>query len=111
MKHMPDSIPSAETLLQAAARYLEEELMPTLAGYHRFQTRVTVNVLRMVERELRAAGDADAASSAVDSGLAEAIRTGRLPIDAPGLRRQLREGLAEALAINNPAWIQAPSAE
>ena len=48
---MPNSVPSAGTLLLAAARYLEDELLPTLEGYHRFQARVTVNVLRIVERD------------------------------------------------------------
>ena len=42
---MPQSTPKAAILLEAAVKYLESELMPTLDGYHRFQTRVTVNVL------------------------------------------------------------------
>lgn len=100
---MPDSLPPAGTLVQAAARYLEDELLPTLEGYHRFQARVTVNVLRIVERELRLGGPlGDAAATRL--ALAEAIRTGQLPIDTPGLAAQLREGLRDALAINNPKW-------
>ena len=47
---MPKSTPDATVLLQAAVKYLETELMPTLEGYHRFQTRVTVNVLNTVRR-------------------------------------------------------------
>lgn len=118
---MPTSVPTADTLLQAAARYLEDELMPTLEGYHRFQTRIAVNVLRMVERELRLGASQDEAArerllallqhanaggdaADLDLELAEAIRTGRMPTDAPGLARHLRTGLGEALAINNPAW-------
>ncbi|MGI4815714.1 MAG: DUF6285 domain-containing protein [Janthinobacterium lividum] len=50
---MSNFVPPAATLLQAASQYLEGELMPTLQGYQRFQTRVIVNVLRIVERELR----------------------------------------------------------
>src|SRR4029077_18899221 len=49
---MPQSMPSAPVLLTAAVKYLEEELLPTLTGYHRFQTRVTANVLNIVRREL-----------------------------------------------------------
>ena len=37
-------------------KYLEDELMPTLDGYHRFKTRVTVNVLNTVRRELEMRG-------------------------------------------------------
>ena len=53
---MPQSIPKAAVLLEAAVKYLETELMPTLEGYHRFQTRVTVNVLNTVRRELELRG-------------------------------------------------------
>ncbi|MFM9927670.1 DUF6285 domain-containing protein [Variovorax sp. H27-G14] len=103
MPPMRHSVPPASTLLQAAARYLEEELLPTLDGYHRFQVRVTVNVLRIAERELQhTATPSDAA--ALNLALADAIRTGQTPIDTPGLAAQLRAGLHEALAINNPLW-------
>ena len=53
---MPQSTPKAAVLLEAAVKYLETELMPTLAGYHRFQTRVTANVLNTVRRELELRG-------------------------------------------------------
>ena len=53
---MPQSTPKAAVLLEAAVKYLETELMPTLDGYHRFQTRVTVNVLKTVRRELALRG-------------------------------------------------------
>ena len=65
--NMPQSMPSASVLLTAAMKYLEEELLPTLTGYHRFKTRVTANVLNIVRRELelrdtQSAAERDAAS-------------------------------------------------
>ena len=61
---MPASKPDAAALLDAAIDYLTGELAPTLAGYHRFQLRVTVNVLAQVRRELAlAAAQADAERS------------------------------------------------
>lgn len=106
---MPNSVPPAGTLLQAAARYLEDELLPTLEGYHRFQTRVTLNVLRIVERELRLDGPQDeAVATAARLALADAIRAGQIPVDA-ALAAQLRQGLGEALAINNPKWTHTES--
>src|SRR5204862_12690 len=45
---MPASKPDATALLDAAIDYLERELSPSLAGYHRFQLRVTINVLAQV---------------------------------------------------------------
>jgi hypothetical protein len=115
---MPRSKPDAAILLQAAIKYLEEELMPTLAGYHRFQTRVTVNVLAVVRRELelgeRQASDErerlaamlghEGAVEELNSELVDAIRSGTTPLDDPGLRNHVRQSLAEALAINNPKW-------
>jgi len=116
---MPQSTPKAAILLEAAVKYLESELMPTLDGYHRFQTRVTVNVLNTVRRELELRGaqaDAERARLAAMLGhdgdveslsveLAEKIRAGAIAIDDPALRAHVRQSLADALAINNPKWM------
>jgi hypothetical protein len=116
---MPESIPKAAVLLEAAVKYLETELMPTLAGYHRFQTRVTVNVLNTLRRELELRGaQADAERSrliamlghdgdveALSVELAERIRAGVISIDDSALRAHVRQSLADALAINNPKWL------
>ena len=116
---MPESIPKAAVLLEAAVKYLETELMPTLAGYHRFQTRVTVNVLNTLRRELELRGAQAAAErsrliamlghdgdvEALSVELAERIRAGAISIDDPALRAHVRQSLADALAINNPKWL------
>jgi hypothetical protein len=116
---MPQSIPKAAVLLEAAVKYLETELMPTLDGYHRFQTRVTVNVLNTVRRELELRGaqadaergrlvamlghDGDVETLSIE--LAERVRTGAISIEDPALRTHVRQSLADALAINNPKWM------
>ncbi|HKN11829.1 MAG TPA: DUF6285 domain-containing protein [Candidatus Binatus sp.] len=116
---MPQSTPKAAVLLEAAVKYLESELMPTLEGYHRFQTRVTVNVLNTVRRELElreAQAEAersrlvamlghDGEVEALSVELAERIRAGTIAIDDPKLRAHVRQSLADALAINNPKWL------
>ncbi len=116
---MPRSQPDATILLQAAVKYLEQELMPTLAGYHRFQTRVTVNVLNIVRRELemrQAQAAAERERLAVMLGhdgeveelsreLAERIRSGAIALDDPTMRAHIRQSLADALKINNPKWM------
>lgn len=115
---MAELVPPAATLLEAAAAYLEQELLPTLDGYHRFQTRICVNVVRTVSRELRLAAAHDAAERgrlaallghqgetvALNGELIDAIGSGRMALDAPGLFEHLRRTLAEALAIDNPKW-------
>ena len=119
---MPASKPEATELLDAAIDYLERELLPTLTGYHRFQCRVTVNVLAQVRRELvLAPGQADAERARLASllghpgdrdelsrELAARIRAGEFSLDDPALLAHLRLSLVEALRINNPKWIDDP---
>jgi hypothetical protein len=116
---MPASKPEAAILLDAAIDYLERELLPTLAGYHRFQSRVTVNVLAQVRRELAlAAAQAEAERARLvallgrnggrdelSRELAARIRAGEVALDDPALLDHLRRSLVEALRINNPKWV------
>src|SRR5215469_15453278 len=97
---MPQSMPSAPVLLTAAVKYLEDELLPTLTGYHRFQTRVTANVLNIVRRELELRGAQTAAERSrlgalvghdgevepLSAGLCELIREGAVDLNDPDLR-------------------------
>lgn len=116
---MPQSLPDAPTLLGAAIKYLEDELLPSLEGYHRFKTRVTANVLHTVRRELELRGAQAAAErarlaailghdgdvEALSLELSERIRSGSIDVNDPALRAHLRQSVADALAINNPKWI------
>ena len=115
---MPRSMPDVLTLLTAAIKYLEQELMPTLSGYHRFQTRVTVNVLNIVQRELEMRETFESAerdrlaaivghqgpTDALDEELCDLIRSDRIDLNDQELRTHLRQSLADTLAINNPKW-------
>jgi Domain of unknown function (DUF6285) len=117
---MPESMPDVQTLLDAAVQYLEQALLPTLSGYHRFQTRVTVNVLNIIRRELgnRAAQDSaerDRLIAIVGHGdtlealteeLCDLIRTGGIDLNRPALHSHIKYSLADALAINNPRWAE-----
>src|SRR5882757_7432414 len=104
---MPASKPETTVLLDAAIDYLEAELLPTLAGYHRFQCRVAINVLAQVRRELRLAPAQAAAERArlvgllghpgerdeLSRELAAQIRTGQGALDDPALLEHLRLSL------------------
>ena len=117
---MPSSMPDAATLLKAAIRYLEDELMPELAGYHRFKCRVTVNALSTIRRELERGEDFGEREASrlqtllghsgdranLSAELADQIRGGKIAPDDEALRDHIRESLREALAINNPKWIE-----
>ena len=116
---MPRSTPDSKMLLQAAAKYLEEELMPTLDGYHRFKTRVTVNVLNTIRRELellatQAASERerliamlghDGEVEDLSRELSERIRSGAIGLEDAALGSHIRQSLKDALAINNPKWL------
>jgi hypothetical protein len=115
---MPASKPEAGILLDAAIDYLGRELLPTLAGHHRFQCRVAVNVLAQVKRELELAADQaeaervrlvallgqEGSRDALSRALARRIRSGSIDLDDPALLAHLRLSLVEALRINNPKW-------
>lgn len=115
---MSRAIPDASTLLQAAADHLEGELLPTLDGYHRFQTRVVVNALRIVMRELQSAPAHRAAEQArltallghdgdleaLEAELAGALVDGTRATTDPALIDHLHRTLRDALAIHNPKW-------
>jgi Domain of unknown function (DUF6285) len=116
---MPSSMPDTHTLLDAAIKYLEDELLPELSGYHRFKTRVTTNVLIAMRRELELGASQAAAErgrlikllghegdvATLSLELAERIRTGTVDAQTPVVRDHIRKSLAEALAINNPKWL------
>ncbi len=111
-------VPDMPSLLQAAADYLERELLPTLEGYHRFHTRVCVNALRIVQRQaeqgaaleeaelgrLRELLATDGPAAGLDEALIQRIESGSLPLDADGLVDHLKATLFDALRINSPGW-------
>jgi hypothetical protein len=116
---MPPSIPDAPTLLDAAIKYLEEELLPELDGYHRFKTRVTINVLVAIRRELilhsvQAAAEQARLSellehagdlASLNNELTARIREGRIDLRDSKLIEHIQKALSEALSINNPKWL------
>lgn len=117
---MTTFVPDAGRLVQASVDYLEQDLLPTLEGYHRFQLRVCVNALRIVARELehgRALEDheqqrlqqllgQDGSVQDLNEELTHRLACGRMALDTNGLAEHLRSTLRDALRINNPAWIQ-----
>lgn len=122
---MSTPVPDTATLLQATADYLERELLPTLQDYPRFQTRVSVNLLRLVERELRLAPAQrqaeharlsaltghDGTLDALNATLADHILAGDIVLTDGELLQHLRQTLRETLLIHNPAWVQDPAAD
>jgi hypothetical protein len=116
--------PSADELLEAVRSFLEEDLLPTLDGRLRFHTRVAVNVLDIVRRELAEGPAADAAErdrlvallgregdlDELAAALAHGLRAGEVDPDDPAVVDHLRATAATDVAIANPRHVAPPDA-
>ncbi len=115
-------LPSAPELLEAVREFLESDIFPIVEGRAKFHTRVAMNVLGIVERELELSGESDARERSgltqllarpVDSNeplldlnkeLAAKIRDESLTASRAELFAHLRSTLKDKLAIANPKY-------
>ena len=106
------SIPGKHALLEASIRYIEAELFPSLVGEHAFKTRVALNALKIVQREMASRALDHSVSGTIPDKeaqtvqvLCEEIRKGGVDLHDVALVQGLRQGLKSALEINNPKWL------
>lgn len=106
----PHDPPDAQALLRAVREFLAEEVEPVLEGRLRWHTKVAANVLAIVERELQL-GPEQAARHRErlarlgfesDAALADALRAGRLDDRLEEVASELREMVADKLAVARP---------
>ena len=109
----PHDMPSAAQLVEAVLEFLERDVMGATEGRGQFHTRVAVNVLGMVQRELTdgpAQADAHAAGlarlgMADEAALAAAIRDGSLDDRIDEVRAFVRETVEAKLSVANPKYL------
>lgn len=116
---MLDERPTAAELVDAVAEFLTERLLPTLDGQLTFHTRVAANALRIVHRELTGGAEVadaelarlraltgvdDGDLAALNSALAQQIRTGDLSTSDDSLRDHLIRSVLARMAIDNPGY-------
>jgi hypothetical protein len=111
----PHDEPSAAALVEAVREFLERDVMPATDGRLRYQARVAVNVLGMVERELLL-GPAQAAAHALglaqlgladEAALAGAIRDGGLAGDRLAeVTAFVRDTVRAKLEVANPRYLE-----
>ena len=122
---MTQDRPTASELVTAVREFLEHDVMSSTEGRVQFHTRVAVNVLNIVARELdlgaglaeqerqRAATllghDGDA--RALERELAAAIRSGALDDRLEQVRGHVRATVREKLLIANPGYLPDAAAE
>lgn len=112
----PHDEPTARQLVEAVREWMERDLLTDTTGRLNFHTRVAINVLAMVEREL-ALGAQQASDHAVrlgalgfadDAALAAAIRSGELlddPDRAAAVRAAVLDSVRDKLRVANPKYL------
>jgi hypothetical protein len=115
----PHDLPDATGLVVAVREFLERDVLTSTEGRIAFHTRVAVNVLRMVERELTV-GPAQSTAHAAglarfgltsEEELAAAIRSGELDHRAAEVRDFVRETVRAKLEVANPKYLEGPSSQ
>ncbi len=105
--------PTSAELVEAVREWIERDVLPTTEGRLKFHSRVAVNVLAMVERELamgeqQESDHADRLASlglADDAEFARAIRNGDLDDRLDEVRAVLRADADAKLAVANPKYL------
>lgn len=108
----PNDVPSAAQLIEAVREFLESDVLSQTDGRLRFHTRVAVNVLAMVLRELELGPSLAAAHAerlrllgfASDADLARAIRNGALDDRLAEVSEVVRDSVADKLAVSHPDY-------
>lgn len=108
----PHDLPTVTELVEAVREFLETDVLDATDGRVRFHTRVAINVLAIVERELTL-GPAQAVSHterlatlgfADDPSLAAAIRRGEVDDRWAEIKAAVAASVADKLAVANPRY-------
>lgn len=110
----PHDAPSARELLLSVREWLENDLLGALEGRLQFHTRVAMNVLDIVLREMEMGPDQVERHGRVlsdlgypdDAALAEAVRRGEFDDDLLGLLDALRPVVEDKLRVANPRYLR-----
>jgi hypothetical protein len=111
--------PTAVELLEAIREFLQQDVMPAVQGRVRFHSRVAVNALGMLERELELGSELDAAErerlatllgrdadlSTLTAELARRIRDGSLDDRGDEVFGAVRESVRAKLLVANPDYV------
>jgi fructose 1,6-bisphosphatase len=112
----PHDAPSAGELIESVREWLERDVLAATDGRMQFHTRVAINVLSIVERELMLANDQarthldrlQVLGVADDLALASAIRSGELDDRMAEVRALVWQSVRDKLAVANPKYLTSP---
>ncbi len=110
----PHDVPDAAALVEAVREFLERDVMTATEGRIQFHTRVAVNVLGMVEREITLGPDQAVRHAeglaelgvASERELADQIRSGALDDCLAEVRAFVTETVRAKLEVANPKYLE-----
>lgn len=109
----PHDRPTIVELVEAVREYLENDVLDKTEGRVRFHARVAINVLGMVEREVRLGPEMalrhqyrlEELGYADEQELATAIRRGDLDERYRQVKAAIRESVEDKLRVANPDYL------
>ena len=110
----PHDVPSAAQLVESVREWLQNDVLTSTTGRVQFHSRVAINVLAMVERELTMGSrqETDHAARLAELGvasqaeLASAIRTGELDDRIDDVVAAVRASVVDKLSVANPGYMR-----
>lgn len=110
--------PRADELIEAVAGWVES-IRPQLNPRDAFLSRVAVNALNAVKRELSQGPAAEVAARSrlsallgmeadlgtLNAELCERLRRGEMDVATPGLLAALKAGIEDQIAIDQPSYV------
>jgi len=110
----PHDRPNASELLESIREWLERDVLTSVEGRLQFHTRVAINSLNIVLREMDLGGDQESRHRHVleglgyvsDDALAHAIRNGEFDDQLPELLRALSHVVEDKVRVANPQYLR-----
>lgn len=115
---MPTNRPTKKELVEAVREFLENQIQPSIEGQAAFHTRIAINVLKIVERELEYGPildaeeherlcrllDQDGNLEDLNANLCQKLRDGSIDYTNDALIEHLRRTTMGKLSIDNPEY-------
>ena len=109
----PHDRPTAAELLEALHEWMERDLLPGVDGRLQFHTRVAINMIDIVRRELELGPDQEVQHQEVlasfgmndDAELAAAIREGAFDANLVEVLNRLRPVVEDKVRVANPRYL------
>ena len=118
---MSRPIPDAKGLVRPISAFLQQDSASERSSYRRFQSKVAIHLLRMLEREVVERPKIEAAQlerpqvifnasdsdlEELDRRLAEGLRSGEIDWQGDDIQAHVRECVEENLLVSNPRWLR-----